>query len=293
MSATDARDAGTFPFVSADWLKENLDAPDLVIVDGSYYLAAMNRDAEAEFLAGHVPGAVRFDIDTVKDRANPLPHMVPSADEFASAVGAMGIGDDSRIVVYDGAGLFSAPRVWWMFTIFGANNVSILEGGFPAWRAAGGSIEEGPARRRDPKNFTAKLDREAVADLPRIEAALADPTIQVVDARSAARFRGEAPEPRAGLPSGHMPGSVNLPHTEIVEDGRLKDPQSIRDALDRHGIDPAQPVITSCGSGVSAAILTLAFMRIGHPPKALFDGSWTEWASRESAPIGTGDPTTR
>lgn len=293
MSATDTPDAGAAPFVSAAWLKENLDAPDLVVVDGSYYLAAMNRDAEAEFLAGHIPGAVRFDIDSIKDLANPLPHMVPSADEFASAVGAKGIGDDSRIVVYDGAGLFSAPRVWWMFTIFGAPNVSILEGGFPAWRAAGGSIEEGPARQRDPKNFTAKLDRDAVADLPRIEAALADPGIQVVDARSAARFRGEAPEPRAGLPSGHMPGSVNLPHTEIVEDGRLKDPQSIRDALQRHGIDPTKPVITSCGSGVSAAILTLAFMRIGHPPQALFDGSWTEWASREGAPIGTGDPSTR
>ena len=293
MSATDTPDAGAAPFVSVDWLKENLDTPDLVVVDGSYYLAIMQRDAEAEFLAGHIPGAVRFDIDTVKDHADPLPHMIPTADEFASAVGAMGIDNNSRIVVYDGDGVFSAPRVWWMFTIFGANNVSILEGGFPAWRAAGGPIEQGPARRREPRSFIATLDCEAVADLPRIEAALADPEIQVVDARSAARFRGEAPEPRAGLPSGHMPGSVNLPHTEVVEDGRLKDPQSIRDALRRHGIDPTKPVITSCGSGVSAAILTLAFMRIGHPPQALFDGSWTEWASREGAPIGTGDPSTR
>ncbi len=293
MTATENRDAGDAPFVSADWLKENLDAPDLVVVDGSYYLAAMNRDAEAEFLAGHIPGAVRFDIDSVKDLANPLPHMIPSAEDFASAVGAKGIGTDSRIVVYDGAGLFSAPRVWWMFTIFGASNVSILEGGFPAWRNAGGPIEEGPARARPQQRFAARLDREAVADLPRIEAALADPTLQVVDARSAARFRGEAPEPRAGLRSGHMPGSVNLPHTEVVENGRLKDAQGIRDALKDHGIDPAQPVITSCGSGVSAAILSLAFMRIGHPPQALFDGSWTEWASRENAPIGTGDPSTR
>jgi len=290
--STAARDVRE-PFVSVDWLRENLDAPDLVVVDGSYYLATMKRDPEAEFLAGHIPGAVRFDIDTVKDHANPLPHMLPDEAGFAEAVGAMGIGDDTRIVVYDGAGLYSAPRVWWMFTVFGARDVRILEGGLPAWREAGGPIEEGPARARSKQGFTAKLHRDAVADLAAIETALADPVVQVVDARSAERFRGEAPEPRAGLPNGHMPGSVSLPFSEIMENGRLKDEGAIRDALERHAIDPARPVITSCGSGVSAAILTLAFHKIGHPPQALYDGSWTEWASRPDAPIGTGDPTTR
>jgi thiosulfate/3-mercaptopyruvate sulfurtransferase len=276
------------PFVSVEWLNERLAAPDIVVVDGSWYLPTMNRDPEAEYRAGHIPGAVRFDIDTVKDPNNPLPHMLPQPDVFGAQVGAMGIGDGMKIVIYDGAGLFSAPRVWWTFKVFGARDVAILEGGFPAWTAKGMPVEEGEVRPRAPRTFTARLDHSAVADLRDIQRMLDTGAAQVVDARPADRFRGETPEPRPGVRSGHMPGSLNLPFADITENGRLKDPDAIKEALERAGIDPSRPVVTSCGSGVSAAILSLAFESIGRPAKALYDGSWTEWGSREDLPLGTG-----
>lgn len=276
------------PFVSVEWLNERLAAPDIVVVDGSWYLPTMNRDPEAEYRAGHIPGAVRFDIDTVKDPTNPLPHMLPQPDVFGAQVGAMGIGDGMKIVIYDGAGLFSAPRVWWTFKVFGARDVAILEGGFPAWKAQGMPVEEGEVRLRAPRTFTARLDHSAVADLRDIQRMLETGAAQVVDARPADRFRGETPEPRPGVRSGHMPGSLNLPFADITENGRLKDPAAIKEALERAGIDPSRPVVTSCGSGVSAAILSLAFESIGRPAKALYDGSWTEWGSREDLPLGTG-----
>lgn len=276
------------PLVSTAWLAERLDAPDIVVLDGSWHLPALGRDPEAEFLAGHVPGAQRFDIDAVSDRSSPLPHMLPSAEAFSSAVRAMGIGDGSTVVVYDGAGLFSAPRVWWMFRAFGARDVAVLEGGFPAWKAEGRPVEEGPARPRERRHFTARLDHSTVADIGNVRRALETGSAQIVDARSAARFAGEAPEPRPELPSGHMPGSLNLPWESIVAEGRLKDPASIRAALERAGIDPGRPVITSCGSGVSAAIVSLALETIGRPARALYDGSWVEWASNGENPVATG-----
>ena len=276
------------PFVSTRWLGERLSAPDIVVVDGSWYLPTMQRDAQAEYLAAHIPGAVRFDIDTVRDASSALPHMLPSPEQFAEQVGAMGIGDGMKIIVYDGAGLFSAPRVWWTFKTFGARDVAILEGGFPAWTREGCPVEEGPARPRSPRVFTARFDHSAVAALADVRRALDLGNAQVVDARPGDRFRGEAPEPRAGVRSGHIPGSLNLPFTEIVENGRLKDPAAIAAALARAGIAPDRPVITSCGSGVSAAILSVALDSIGRPARAIYDGAWAEWGSREELPVETG-----
>ena len=272
--------------VSTQWLEDHLDAPDIVVVDGSYYLAAMKRNAREEYLAGHIPGAVFFDIDAVADHSSSLPHMLPSPEAFSSAMRAMGIGDGTTIVVYDGAGLFSAPRVWWTFRTFGVRDVYILDGGLPKWKAEGRPLDFGEVKRT-PRHFTARFNRGAVADAADVQKALSQSDIQVVDARSAARFAGTAPEPRPGLKSGHMPGAFNLPWETIVEDGRLVAPDRIRSAFEGAGIDVDKPVVTTCGSGVSAAILWLALDALGKEPKALYDGSWTEWASRGDLPIAT------
>lgn len=267
------------PFVSTEWLAAELGKPDLVVVDGSWYLPAAKRNGGAEFLDRHIPGAVFFDLDGISDHSTDLPHMLPTAAEFATAVGALGMSDSQRIVVYDSAGLFSAPRVWWTLRAFGARDVKILEGGLPKWLAEGRPTESGPATRA-PATFAATLDASIVADIPRIENALADGKTQVLDARSADRFKGEAPELRPGIPSGHMPGALNLPSAKIVRDGALIPPDELKAALDSSGLDLERPVITSCGSGVTAAILWVALESIGRTPVALYDGSWTEWASR-------------
>ncbi len=274
-------------FVSTQWLADQLGRDDVVVVDGSYYLSTMNRDAAAEYLAGHIPGAVRFDIDTVKDMASNLPHMLPDAEQFGRQVGAMGVSEDMMIVVYDGAGLFSAPRVRWTFRTFGARHVRILDGGFPKWQAEGRPTETGPQKLRAPRIFEAVFDAAAVASLDDVKAALADRSAQVVDARPAGRFDGTAPEPRPNLPSGHMPGSTNLPFAAIIENGQLKDEAAILVAVMAAGIDLNQPVITSCGSGVSAAILSTAMEMVGKPPTALYDGSWAEYGSQPDAHIRT------
>lgn len=274
-------------FVTAEWLESERKKSDLVIVDGSWYLATMKRDGKAEYLASHIPGALHFDIDEVSDHSSTLPHMLPSPEVFALHMARLGISDGQRIVVYDGAGLFSAPRVWWTFKVFGAKDVSILEGGMPAWQAKGFAVEAGPVVR-EPGNFTPVFDRSMVADLEVVEKALNNKSAQVIDARPAARFRGEAPEPRPGVASGHIPGSINVPHDKLVRDGKLVSPDEIKSAFDEGGFDPDQPMIMSCGSGVSAVILWLAMESIGKQPSAVYDGSWAEWGTNPNKLVATG-----
>jgi thiosulfate/3-mercaptopyruvate sulfurtransferase len=213
--------------------------------------------------------------------------MLPPPDAFALHMRRLGIGDGMKIVVYDGGGLFSAPRVWWSFRVFGSKDVYILDGGLPRWKAEHRPLEPGMTAR-PPADFTVKFDKNLVADLDRVEQALTSHSAQVVDVRPAGRFRGEAPEPRPGVRSGHMPGSLNVPSSELVENGTLAAPDKIRSALSAGGVDPDQPVITSCGSGVSAAILWLALDSIGKPPQALYDGSWADWGTRSDKPVATG-----
>lgn len=272
-------------FVSTDWLAENLRAPDLVIVDATWFLPPRDKDGVNSFLAQHIPGAVFFDLDGISDQKSDLPHMLPEPRDFANAVSALGIGDGVRIVVYDAQGLFSAPRVWWTFRAFGASDVKILEGGLPQWIAEGRDVESGPARR-PPAVFTPRVDRSIVADIAHMEKAMGTPT-QILDARAYERFTGETPEPRPGIPSGHIPGSLSLPSSKLVKDGHLVPPETVRTELAAVGFDMGRPVITTCGSGVSAAILWIALESVGKRPQALYDGSWTEWASR-GMPVETG-----
>ncbi len=272
--------------VSTDWLADALDAPDLVVVDASWHLPTAGRDAKAEYRAGHIPGAVFFDIDAIADTASGLPHMLPDPASFAAAVGALGIGDNSRLVVYDSLGLFSAPRVWWTFQTFGTREVFILDGGLPKWQAEGRPLESGvptPAAAL----FTPRFDAGRVATIDEVAGLLATGTAQVADARSGERFRGEAPEPRAGLRAGHMPGARNLPVGAVVRDGRLAEPAAIRAAVAAAGLDPERPIVTSCGSGVTASVIWLALDAIGATPKALYDGSWSEWGASDQ-PVATG-----
>lgn len=276
------------PIVSVDWLAEHLGAPDLRVVDATWYMPAENRPGLAEFQAGHIPGAVFFDIDQIADRSSDLPHMLPPPDDFARAAAALGLHPDDRIVVYDGHGIFSAPRVWWTLRVMGFTQVAVLDGGLKAWRAAGHAVETGdPAPR--PSQSEARLQSNLVRDLGQVRDALEAPDIQVLDARPAGRFSGAAPEPRPGLRGGHMPGACNLPWSAVVgPEGTLRSPDDLRAAFAAAGIDLQRPIITTCGSGVSAAVLTLALARLGLDEVPIYDGSWSEWGGRPDTPIVTG-----
>ena len=275
-------------FVSTDWLAAHLADPDVAIVDGTWLLAATGRDARQEYEAGHIPGAIFFDIDQVADRANPLPHMLPTAEAFAEAAGELGIDDQQKIVIYDSIGLSSAPRVWWTFKVMGTAEVAILDGGLPAWIAEGLPVESQVVSRPS-RRFEAKLDPQAVRDMAAVRDGLASGAFQVVDARPAARFRGEAAEPRPWVRTGRIPGSLNVPSSELIANGRLKNVGALREPFAAAGVDLQKPIVTSCGSGVNAATLSLALDVLGVTPTALYDGSWTEWGAREDMPIAVGD----
>ncbi len=263
--------------VSTEWLAAHLDDPDLRVLDASWYLPTMNRDARAEYEAGHIPGARFFDIDDISDHRSELPHMAPPPEKFISRMRAMGVGDGHQIVVYDGMGIFSAARVWWLFRLMGKTGVAVLDGGFPKWQAEGREVEDLAPMMRD-RHITVQRQAHMIKDVTQVAAATKLGDWQIVDARSPERFAGATPEPREGLRAGHIPGSVNLPFTELLaEDRTMKPPEALRAAFEGAGVALDKPVITSCGSGVTAAVLNLALERLGHPRHALYDGSWAEW----------------
>ncbi|MFM8535404.1 MAG: 3-mercaptopyruvate sulfurtransferase [Acidimicrobiia bacterium] len=275
--------------VSTEWLAAHLSAPDVRIVDGSFFLPAQKRDPKAEYAQKHIPGAVFFDIDEIADTDSSLPHMLPSPEKFSSRVRKLGLGDGNRIVIYDTSPMTGACRVWWMFRAMGHKDVAVLDGGLPKWEAEGRTVTDDPTSPRD-RHFTARLDNTLVRSIDDVRALLDSKREQVVDARAAGRFKGETPEPRAGLRSGHMPGAFNLPYTDLLDSkkGTMLPNAELAARIKASGIDPAKKVTASCGSGVTACVIGLALYLTGAPEAAIYDGSWTEWGGRADTPIVTG-----
>ena len=275
--------------VSTEWLHAHLKDPDLRILDGSYYLPQMGRDPRTEYDAAHIPNARFFDIDDVADHGSDLPHMVPPVEKFMSRMRAMGVGDGHQIVVYDGMGLFSAARVWWLFKLMGQNNIAVLDGGLPKWQSEGRPVEDLPPVIRD-RHMTVRRQNQMVKDVTQVSAASKLGDYEIIDARSPGRFRGEEPEPRAGLRPGHIPGSKNVCFKDLLNaDQTMKNPVEIRQIFEAAGVDFNKPAITTCGSGVTAAVLSLGLERIGKTDHSLYDGSWSEWGMFPTVPVATGD----
>ena len=277
--------------VETAWLAERLDAPDLIVLDGSMHLPTTKRNAYAEYKAEHIPGAMFFDIDDISDEKSPLPHTLPPAAKFASRMRKMGIGDGMRIIVYDTEGLYSAARVWWMFRVMGHADVAVLNGGLKKWKAEGRPVTDDVTQLRTPRHFTARLHHELVRDKADVMGLIGSKTVQIVDARAAARFAGTAPEPRAGLRSGHIPSSKNVPFGSLLNaDGTMKSEAELTAVFKSAGVDPAKPVVASCGSGVTAGVIALALARLGQTDAAVYDGSWSEWGLESAGtPVATGN----
>jgi thiosulfate/3-mercaptopyruvate sulfurtransferase len=275
--------------VSTEWLAKHIKDPDLRILDGSWYLPADERDPKAEYDAAHIPGARFFDIDEISDARSSLPHMAPPIEKFMSRMRAMGVGDGHQIVVYDGAGIMSAPRVWWLFKLMGQENIAVLDGGLPKWVAEGRPTEDMPPITRD-RHMTVRFQNHLVRDVTQVAHASKLGAPQIVDARAAARFRGDVPEPREGLRAGHIPKSRNVPFGTLLNaDKTYKTTEETKAVFEAAGVDLTKPIVTSCGSGVTAAVLALALERMGHKEWALYDGSWSEWGMFPTVPIATGD----
>ncbi|MDB5525659.1 MAG: sseA [Rhizobium sp.] len=273
--------------VSADWVENNLGAPEFRVLDAAWYLPAQNRNGAEEYAAGHIPGAVFFDQDVISDHSTGLPHAIPSPEYFATEVGKIGIAETDTIVVHDGPGIFTAPRVWWLFRTMGAKNVYVMDGGLDGWKKEGRPLTADLPEPK-PATFRAHFDPSRVTTLEAMKDIVARGTRQIADARSAGRFAGTDPEPRAGLRSGHMPGAKSLPSGVFSENGHFKSLSDLRRTIEDAGIDLSRPVVTSCGSGITAAIITLALTSLGHSDNTLYDGSWSEWGGRDDTPAVTG-----